>query len=254
MAEADPNLEVDPDAINDQLILVVGYSGTGKSASLRNIKNQNRWMYLNTEAGKRLPFKNDFQTYRVSDPYQVWEGFDYAIANPEEIDGIIIDSLTFLMDMYESMYVLNSANTIKAWGEFAQFFKTLMQSKVTLFGKPVIIIAHVKDEHDEKAMETRTSVPIKGSLKNNGVEAYFSTVVAAKKVQLRDLEPYKSDLLHITEDDEILGYKHVFQTRLTKTTVGERLRSPMGMFSREQSFIDNDCQILLDHLNAFYGN
>lgn len=254
MAEADPNLEVDPDAINDQLILVVGYSGTGKSASLRNIRNKHRWMYLNTEAGKRLPFKNDFQSYRISDPYQVWEGFDYAIENPSEVDGIIIDSLTFLMDMYETMYVLNSANTMKAWGEFAHFFKTLMQNKVTLFGKPVIIIAHVKDEHDEKAMETRTSVPIKGSLKNNGVEAYFSTVVAAKKMQLKDLEPYKSDLLHITEDDEILGYKHVFQTRLTKTTVGERLRSPMGLFSREQTFTDNDCQILLDHLNAFYGN
>lgn len=254
MAEADPNIEFDPDAINDQLVLVVGYSGTGKSASLRNIRNQGRWMYFNTEAGKRLPFKNQFQSYRISDPYQVIEGFDYAIENPDEVDGIIIDSITFLMDMYESQYVLNSPNTMKAWSEFAQFFKTLMQVKVTQFGKPVIIIAHVKDEHDERAMETRTSVPIKGSLKNNGVEAYFSTVVAAKKVQLKDLEPYKSDLLHITEDDEDLGYKHVFQTRLTKTTVGERLRSPMGLFSKSQTFMDNDCQILLDHLTAFYGN
>ena len=69
---------------------------------------------------------------------------------------------------------------------------------------------------------------------------------------LKDLEPYASDLLHIEEDDEILGYKHVFQTRLTKTTVGERIRSPMGMFTREQSFIDPDAQLLLDHLKTFY--
>ena len=44
---------------------------------------------------------------------------------------------------------------------------------------------------------------------------------AAKKMPLTELEDYKSDLLSITEEDEMLGYKHVFQTRLTKTTVGE---------------------------------
>ena len=37
----------------------------------------------------------------------------------------------------------------------------------------------------------KTSVPIKGALKNNGVEAYFSTVVAAKKVSISDLEKYE---------------------------------------------------------------
>lgn len=36
---------------NDQLILIGGLSGSGKSASLRNIKNQEKWYYVNTEAG-----------------------------------------------------------------------------------------------------------------------------------------------------------------------------------------------------------
>jgi len=238
--------------VNDQLILVVGYSATGKSASLRNIRNQEKWMHLNTEAGKRLPFKNKFQPYRIDDPYQVHEAFDYATGNPA-IDGIVLDSLTFLMDMLETQYVLPSTNTMKAWGDFAQFFKVLMQEKVVRFGKPVIITAHVKDELDEKAMDIKTSVPIKGSLKNNGVESYFSTVVATKKMVLKDLKDYHSELLHISEEDEELGYKHVFQTRPTKTTIGEKIRSPMGMFEKKQTFIDNDCQILLDHLSAFYG-
>lgn len=242
------------DQINDQLVLIVGYSATGKSAALRNIRNQPNWLYLNTEAGKRLPFKNTFNAFRISDPWQVTEGFDYAMSNSEKVDGIIVDSLTFLMDMFESMYVVGSANTMKAWGDYQQFFKTLMQEKVNLFAKPTIITAHVKDELDEKAMEMKVSVPIKGALKNNGVEAYFSTVVAAKKMPIKDLEPYKSDLLSITDEDELLGYKHVFQTRPTKTTVGERIRSPMGMFTREQSYIDNDAQLLLDHLKDFYGH
>jgi len=116
----------------------------------------------------------------------------------------------------------------------------------------VIITAHVKDELDEKAMEIKTSVPIKGSLKNNGVEAYFSTVVAAKKMTLKELAGYSSALLNITDEEKDLGYKHVFQTRPTKNTVGERIRSPMGLFDKSQTYMDNDAQTLLDHLTAFY--
>lgn len=36
---------------NDQLVLVVGESATGKSASLKEIKNQEKWFYFNCEAG-----------------------------------------------------------------------------------------------------------------------------------------------------------------------------------------------------------
>lgn len=238
--------------INDQLILICGYSATGKSASLRNIKDQDKWLYLNTEAGKKLPFKNKFQSYRISDPYQVIEAFEYGTDNPD-VKGIIVDSLTFLMDMYETQYVLTASNTMKAWSDFNQFFKQMMQEKVVVFNKPVIFIAHVSDILDEKNMEMKTSVPIKGALKNQGVEAYFSTVVASKKMPLKDLEKYNSDLLHISEEEKELGFKYVFQTRITKNTTGERIRSPMGLFSKEQTYMDNDAQILLDHLNEFYS-
>ena len=238
---------------NDQLVLIVGFSSGGKSASLRNIRNQDRWLYMNTEAGKRLPFKNNFNIARITDPLEVYEGFDFGTDNAGDIDGAIVDSLTFLMDMYESIYVLNAANTMKAWGEFAQFFKVLMQQKVTRFARPTIFTAHVLDVLDEKSMEMKTSVPVKGSLKNNGIEAYFSTVVAAKKVTIKELDKYGSDLLTITDEDKELGYKHVFQTRPTKSTVGERIRSPMDMFTRAQTYMDNDAQLLMDHLKKFYG-
>lgn len=237
---------------NDQLVLISGESGTGKSASLRNIRNQERWLYNNCEAGKRLPFKSTFLNKRIADPYEVIGFFDQAIEHKDKLDGIITDSITFLMEMYESMYVLPSNDTQKAWGSFQQFFKTIMQEKVVLWGKPTIFTAHVKSELDTTKHEMKVSVPIKGALKNNGVEAYFSTVVSTKKVTLLELEKYQSDLLTITDDDRELGYKHVFQTRVTKDTVGERIRSPMGMFSKEQSFMDNDCQLLLDHLDKFY--
>ncbi len=157
------------------------------------------------------------------------------------------------MDQYESQYVLPSSNTMAAWGNFAQYFKTIMQEKVPLYGRPVLITAHVLSTLNEQTMSMETSVPIKGSLKNNGIEAYFSTVVSAKKVGIKELETYGSDLLTITDEERELGYKHVFQTRPTKATIGERIRSPMGMFTRAQTYMDNDAQVLLDHLHKYYA-
>lgn len=243
----------EPD-MNVQLVLVCGESGSGKSAALRNIKNQENWYYLNTEAGKRPPFRNKFPKggFVVEEPGQVYEAFDVG-KNDNDCHGIIVDSLTFLMDMLESQHVRTAANGQKAWGDFADYLKVLMQQRVARLGKPAVFTAHTLRTLDEGKGEWMVSVPIKGSLKNNGVEAYFSTVVAAKKVRIKDLEKYQSGLLEITEEEKELGYKHVFQTRITKETTGERIRSPMGMFSKEQTYIDNDVQKLLHHLNEYYG-
>ena len=180
--------------------------------------------------------------------------FQEAIDNRDDVDGIIVESLTFLMEMYESQYVLRAANTMKAWGDYQQYFKTLMQELVPQFGKPVIFTAHVKDETDEKTLDTRTFIPVKGALKGVGIEAYFSCIVSCKRLPLKELKDYTNDLLPITPDDEIQGYKHVFQTQLTKKTVGERIRGPMGLFTRAQTFIDNDCQLVLNKLHEFYAD
>jgi hypothetical protein len=252
---ADPQINQTEDIeFNDQMILIGGVSGAGKSAALRNIRNQDRWIYINTEAGKRLPFKNNFITARVNNPWQVYDFVDEAISNPDAVDGLIIDSSTFMMDMFESQFVLGSSDTMKGWSNYAQFWKNLMQQKLVEFAKPVIIIAHVLEVYDESSLSFKRSVPIKGALKNQGVEAYFSTVVEATKIPIKDLKEYDPDLLHISEDEEDLGFKYVFQTRLTKETIGTRIRSPMGMFTKKQLYIDNDAQLLLDHLAAFYGN
>jgi len=237
--------------INEQLVLVSGFSATGKSASLRNIENQEDWFHLNTEAGKRLPFRNKFKSFSIDDPLQVHEAFQVAIEDAS-VKGIVVDSLTFLMDMFETQYVLPATNTMKAWGDYGQFFRKLMQELVVKFKRPTIFTAHLLEELDEKAMELKTKVPIKGALKGNGIEAYFSTVVSTKKVPTKILKNFQNDLLNITEEEEELGYKHVFQTRITKETTGERIRSPMGMFTKDQTYIDNDVQLLLNHLREYY--
>lgn len=239
-------------AINDHLALIVGKSASGKSASLMGLNNPEGVLYLNCEAGKRLPFPAKFLQKTVTDPLQIFEAFMWAETQPT-VHTIVVDTLTYLLDMYESLYVLNSANTMKAWGDFAQYFKELMQQHVARSTKNVIFLAHTADSLNENEMAVETKVPVKGSLKNNGIESYFSVVIATKKVPLKVLKDYKSDLLTVTPEEEALGYKHVFQTRLTRDTVSERLRGPMGLFSTPETFIDNNLQLVLDRLQKYYA-
>jgi hypothetical protein len=240
-----------PNHYNDHLVLLCGKSATGKSASLMHLRNPEGVMYLNCEAGKKLPFRAKFKQYTITDPLQVMEAFQ-AAENMEDVHTIVIDSLTYLLDMYESVYVLKASNTMQAWGQFAQYFKELMQQYVARSTKNVIFIAHTTDTLNENEMVIETKVPVKGSLKNNGIESYFTVVIASKKVPLKALKEYSSDLLTITPEEEALGYKYVFQTKLTKDTVNERLRGPLGLFDTKETYIDNNMQLVLDRLHEYY--
>ncbi len=237
---------------NDHLVLLCGKSATGKSASLRELANPEGVLYLNCEAGKRLPFKTTFIQKTVTDPLQIMEAFDWA-ETQDNIHTIIIDSLTYLLDMYESTYVYGSTDGQKAWGDFFQYFKGLMQKNVASSSKRVIFTAHTVDQINNTEMVMETKVPVKGATKNNGVESYFSVVIASKKMTLKALEGYKSKLLTITPEEEALGFKYVFQTRITKETVNERLRGPMGLFEANETFIDNNMGLVLERLKEYYA-
>lgn len=237
--------------VNDQLVLIVGKSATGKSASLMGLRNPEGVMYLNCEAGKRLPFRSKFKSFVITDPYQVHEAFA-AAEGMDDVHTIVVDSLTYLLDMYESLYIYNSPNGMAAWASFQQFFKELMQNHVAKSTKNVIFTAHTAEEvNGDHVLEVK--VPVKGALKNNGIESYFSVVMAAKKMSIKDLKEYENELLTISDEEEALGFKHVFQTRITKATKDERLRGPLGLFSTAETFIDNDAQKVLDRLAEFYA-
>ena len=217
---------------NDHLVLVCGESSTGKSVSLLNLENV---LYLNCESGKKLPFKpKTFIQKTITDPYQVYEAFTWA-EEQDEIKTIVIDGLNYLMDMYESVHVLNATNTMQAWGNYAQFFKNLMQQYVASSSKAVIFTA-----------------PIKGSLANQGIESYFSCVVSTKKMTLDALSDYDNELLTYTDREKNLGFKYTFQTQITKDTVNERMRSPMGLFTDAETYINNDVDLVLKRLNEYY--
>jgi ABC-type sugar transport system ATPase subunit len=237
--------------VNDHLVLIGGKSGTGKSSSLRNLAPQEGVLYINCEAGKRLPFKNKFKTMTITDPYEVYSAFEVA----EEMEGahtIIVDSVSMLMDMFESVHVVGASDTMKQWGAYAQFIRNLMQDHVAKSTKAVIFTGHTHDVANDDDGILETKVTIKGAVNKIGVESFFSCVVAAKKVSLKELAKYPNDLLNITEDDEMLGFKHVFQTRLTKKTSQERIRAPLGMWSIKETYIDSDVQLVTDRLDEYY--
>ena len=235
---------------NNNIILVSGASGTGKSACLRNLKDPKGVLYLCCENNKALPFANEFRVKNITDPYQVHQAFTYAETKPE-IHTVVIDTATFLMDMFESNYVIGAADTQSMWGQYAQFFKVLMSTYVAKSTKRVIFLAHTADViNDDRVRET--IVKVKGSLMARGIEAFFTIVISTKVMELEDLKPFESDLLNITEDEEYDELKYCFQTKLVKGAAKERIRSPMGMWTRKETYIDNDIEKVFDKLDSHY--
>jgi len=210
-------------------------------------------MYLNCENGKKLPFKTKFQELTITDPMQVYQAFEEAEKMPD-IHTIVIDTLTYLMDMYESTKVLNATNTMQAWGQYAQFMKQLMSQVVAKSTKNVVFLAHTSDVLNEAEMINETLVKVKGSLMNQGIESFFTTVISTKKLPLTKLEDKvaKSPGYIITAEDKALGFKYVYQTRLTKETVNERIRAPMGMWDMKETYIDNNLQNVINRLHEYY--
>lgn len=130
-----------------------------------------------------------------------------------------------------------------------------MQQSVAKSDKMIIFTSHIEDKYNESEMVTETKAVVKGSLAKVGIEAYFSCVLMAKRMKLKDLEPYMKNnkLLNITSEDEALGFKYVYQTRLTKDTVNEKIRGPMGMWSIAETFIDADMELVRKRLAEYYG-
>jgi hypothetical protein len=233
--------------MSEQLILIEGLSASGKSLSLSHLREPEGVIYLNCE-NKRLPFKpGKLQCYNITDPYQVYEGIQYADKTPG-IHTVVIDTLDFLMTMFETNIIKKAANTQKAWGDYFTYFQELMQVHVANSAKQFIFLAHSYTILDEEAMMKVTAVPVKGALRNLGVESFFTTVVMSKQVPLRLLEAFKNPLLNVNDR----GIKYVFQTRMTKESAGEKIRSPQDMWLKEETFIDNNIQFVLDRLAEYY--
>lgn len=240
-------------AQNKNIVLVMGPPNTGKSTSLRNLKNQDKMVYLNTDL-KELPFQDKFlKNIEVSDALQVLNYVAEIEKQPrEKVQGGILDTITFLMGMYERQYVLGSANTQAAWGNYGNFYRDLIHA-IKAGSKDYAIFAHEESSLNEQAMQMESRVPIKGAVGKIGAEADFTTILSTKQMPIKKLEGYENDLLHITDEEREDGFKYVFCTRVAKEHIGQKMRSAMGLWNRNELYIDNDLQQVFDRLHQYYN-
>ena len=240
---------------NPRSIFICGESGSGKSFSLASMADQKGVLYLNCEYGKPLPFRHKFKEQVVTDPKTI-----ISILQAMQLKGednkyrfIIIDTASFMMDLFESTHIVNATDKQKGWLEYGQFFKNVLVEAAKLENTFLIVLGHLERELDETAGVWRTFCPVKGSLKKKGLEAYFTTVINCQKMPVKTLEEKTCDLLTIMPEEAELGYKHVFQTRTTKNTLGDRIRAPKDMFASNEVYIDNDIKPVLKRLVSYYS-
>lgn len=238
---------------NKNLVMVMGKPNTGKSASLRNMP-QESMVLLNADL-KEMPFRDRFMmSVEIADAQDT---VDYIkqIEAEEGVTGAVLDTITFLMQMYERQYVAPFAGTKTgqtAWGNYGNFYRELIH-EIKSGSKNYAILAHEDESLNEQAMMMESKVPIKGAVGKVGVEADFTTILRSMAVPLTKLEGIENELLVITDEEREDGIKYVFQTRLTKETAGGKMRSAMGLWGRNELYIDNDLNKVFGRLKQFYG-
>lgn len=141
------------------------------------------------------------------------------------------------------------------WGEYGTFYRSLIHA-IKSGTKDYIILAHEDSFLNEQTMQMESKVPIKGSVGKTGVEADFTTILSTKQLPIKKLQDPKlqNDLLHFSEEEMEDGVKYVFCTRVTKETVGEKMRSAMGLWKRNELYIDNDVSQVLKRLREYYNS
>ena len=238
-------------AQNKNIVLIMGKPNTGKSTSLMNLHNQDKMVYLNTDL-KELPFKDRFlKNVEVADALDVLAYINEIEQSPQ-VEGAVLDTITFLMSMYERQYVNSATNTQKAWGDYGIFYKEFIHA-IKAGTKDYAILAHEDTFLNEQSMQMESRVPIKGSVGKIGIEADFTTILSTKQMPIKKLEGHENDLLHITNAEREDGFKYVFCTRVTKESIGEKMRSAIGLWDRKELYIDNDLNQVFNRLKQYYS-
>jgi hypothetical protein len=236
---------------NKNIVLIMGPPNTGKSASLMNLSNQEKWVYLNTDL-KELPFTDTFKkNIEVANAPDVVNYIE-QIEEQADIQGVVLDTLTFLMQMYERQIVNKAVDTMQAWGGYGNFYREFIHA-IKAGSKDYAILAHESVEHNEQTSQMESKVPVKGAVGRIGVEADFTTILSTKQMPINKLKGFENDLLHITPEEEEDGFKYVFCTRISKESVGQKMRAAIGLWDRKELYIDNDIEQVFKRLKQYYG-
>lgn len=238
------------------IVMIGGRSDTGKTASLRNLTDPGKKLYLNFE-GKQPPFPCKFVQQPITDPYTLHKlSLQLIEHGTAKFDTLIIDSISACMGLYSTKYIgKNCENKMAGWGNYGSFYEKWANEMLPLLPQTVIVLAHIDAYEDEDTMRTYTQAVVQGKLKRIGLEADFGVVANTVVMPTDELKDFNSPFLNVTEEDELEGFKHVIQTRKTLETKDTKIRSPIGppvFWEKDETFIDSDVQIILDRYNQYY--
>ena len=197
-----------------QIVLILGESGTGKSASIRNF-NPDEIALVNV-SGKPLPFRGKFESVNGTD-------YDEIKSFIEKTDKkiIVIDDAQYIM-AFQFMRRIKEVG----WDKFneiqSDFFNLIEAAKALPDDKIVIFLSHIetKENGQQKIKTIGRMLDEKIT-----IEGMFTVV----------LKTYVSD------------GKYYF---VTQNSGMDTVKSPIGMFP--SSVIDNDLQYVVEKIRNYY--
>lgn len=238
---------------NKNVVLIMGPPNSGKSTALRNLETE-RMAYLNAD-NKEPPFRRKFLKNVLLKNSASLPSFIRAIEKEPSCKGGVLDTITKALELYERQHVYPKAGSkegLSAWADYGNYVKEIMH-EIKTGTKDYVILAHEDKQFNEQSAQWQAKVPVKGSVGKIGIEADFSIILVSMQMKVSDLEGHSNDLLHITNEEKEDGLKYVLVTRVNAKFAGSMMRAPMGMWERNELYIDNDLSQVFTRVKQFYG-
>lgn len=202
-------------------VLIMGKSGSGKSASMRNFAPDE--IDIINVIGKELPFRSALQTFQTDD----YPTVDAAIKKSKKKVVVIDDAGYLITNMFMKGHAATGGgnSVFSLYNQMADNFWFLIDSIKRLEDpdKIVYLMMH-EEQNDMGAVKPKTI----GKLLDEKVciEGLFTIVLRAEKS----------------------GDRYIFKTRTNGLDV---TKTPIGMFEDEE--IDNDLKLVDRTIRDYYG-
>lgn len=196
-------------------VLILGYSGSGKSASLRNFKADE--LALVNVNGKPLPFRTQFENVLNSDNYKDITAF----IKKQSAASIVIDDTQYLM---ANEFMRRAKETgFQKFTDIGKNFWELVRLAETLPNNVIVYFLNHLETGDDGRQKSKTI----GKLLDEKitVEGMFTTVLKT-----------------VVNDG-----KYLFATQ---TDGNDTCKSPMGLFGG--MYIENDLKAVDEALRVYY--
>lgn len=197
-------------------VAIIGESGSGKSASMRNFKI-NELGIINVSR-KPLPFKSDLKTYNSDNYMNIEEVIKKAAAR-----SIVIDDAQYLM---ANEYMRGAKITgYQKFVDIALNYWTLVQMVITELPDDKIVYFMMHVERDQNGNEKMKTI---GKMLDEKITLEGLFTIVLKTV--------------------VANGKYQFSTQ---TSGQDPVKSPMGMFA--DLLIDNDLKSVDSIIRDYYG-